>query len=265
MNSQTTGAAALAGKVAIVTGASRGIGRAIAEHLLGAGASVLAIARDAERLQSMAQTLSNTDRFDYLAASLTDPWNTAKIRTHALTRFGGIDILVNSAGATKVGDFLSLTEVEWNDGFALKFSAARRLSALCWPDLVARRGSILNIVGAAGRTPGADYALGGSVNAALLALTKALAQRGLRDGVRVNAINPGPTLTDRLMGQIQERAQAAGTSTEDALSMLVASAGMTRLGKPEDIAALAVFVLSPAGSLFQGALIDMDGGQTKTI
>jgi NAD(P)-dependent dehydrogenase (short-subunit alcohol dehydrogenase family) len=92
-----------------------------------------------------------------------------------------------------------------------------------------------------------------------------MADRGIRDGVQVNAINPGPTLTDRLRGQLERLASERGITAEQAAAAMVESNRMTRLGQPQDIAALAQFVLSPAGRQFHGALIDMDGGQTKTI
>ena len=103
---------------------------------------------------------------------------------------GRLDLLVNNAGATKRGDFLALSDSDWADGFALKFFGAMRLSRAAWPHLCSSSGTIVNIVGIGGRTGQAEFAIGGAVNAALLNLTKVLADRGVKDGVRVNAINP---------------------------------------------------------------------------
>jgi 3-oxoacyl-[acyl-carrier protein] reductase len=187
------------------------------------------------------------------------------VRERVVSEWGGIDALVNCAGATRIGDFLAFSEADWHDGFALKFSAARRLSVSVWADLVAAKGAIVTIVGSAGRTPGVEYAIGGSVNAALLALTKVLAARGLQDGVRVNAINPGPVRTDRLNAHLQRQATEQGVTIAEAAERLRKSYGIARFGEPEDIAGLVAFVLSPAGALLQGAVIDMDGGLTKTL
>ena len=106
-------------------------------------------------------------------------------------------------GATKRGDFLTLTDEEWTDGFALKFYAAMRLSRAAWPYLQASHGRIINIIGVGGRTGSAEFTIGGAVNAALMNLTKALADRGVKDGVRVNAINPGSIATERLQTRIR--------------------------------------------------------------
>ena len=108
---------------------------------------------------------------------------------------GGIDIVVNNAGATKRGDFLTLSEDDWTDGFALKFFGAVRLLRAAWPLLKQRKGSVVNIAGVGGRTPGAQFTIGGSVNAAMLSFTKAMADVGVGDGVQVNAINPGAVRT----------------------------------------------------------------------
>src|SRR6185369_14333465 len=101
------------------------------------------------------------------------------------------------------GDFFELTDADWEDGFALKFFGAMRLSRTAWPHLMARQGAIVNIIGIGGRTGSADFTLGGSVNAALQILTKALADRGVKDGVRVNAINPGFIRTDRFAQRVR--------------------------------------------------------------
>ena len=114
-----------------------------------------------------------------------------RIREHVLERHGRLDLLVNNAGATKRGDFLELTDADWEDGYALKFFGAMRGARAAWPHLQRSQGGIINIVGIGGRTGSAEFAIGGSVNASALILTKCLADRGLRDGVRVNAINPG--------------------------------------------------------------------------
>ncbi len=252
----------LTNKTAIVTGASRGIGRAIAARLAADGARVVLAARDEALLAEAVSAIQ--DAGGEAACQVLDLRHEdapGALAAFAAEKFGGIDIVVNNAGATKRGDFLTLTEEDWADGFALKFYAAVRLSRAAWPHLKASGGSLLNIVGVGGRTPGAEFAIGGSVNAALLSLTKALADRGVTDGVQVNAINPGPVRT----GRFARTLAAASGSPAEAEAQLVQTAGIVRVGEPEDIAALAAFVVSPAGRLLQGSLIDIDGGQTKTI
>lgn len=115
---------------------------------------------------------------------------------------------------------------------------------------------MLYISGIGGRTPGAQFAIGGSVNAALLSFTKAIAELGVRDGVQVNAINPGTIRTARFAARVQTPEQERG---------FVRESKITRIGEPDDIAALAAFIVGPEGRLLHGSLIDIDGGATKTI
>src|SRR5579871_4921991 len=179
----------LTSKVGIVTGASRGIGRAIAETLAAEGMRLVLAARSRDLLVELSRLLP-TECLAH-AADLRDPGAPAAAVAAAVSRFGRVDLLVNNAGATKRGDFLGLPDADWDDGFALKFFGAMRCCRAAWPHLRAVGGAVVNIVGIGGRTGSAEFAVGGAVNAALLNLTKALADRGVREGVRVNAVNPG--------------------------------------------------------------------------
>jgi 3-oxoacyl-[acyl-carrier protein] reductase len=183
----------------------------------------------------------------------------------AAARFGRIDVLVNNAGATKRGDFLELTEAEWQDGFALKFFGAMRCCRAAWAYLMASRGSIVNIVGVGGRTGSADFAIGGSVNAALLNLTKVLADRGMQDGIRVNAINPGSIATERLQIRIKAFASGQGFNIDKAAQSMAQKLGVVRFGEPAEIARVVAFLASPAASYCHGSIVDVDGGQTRTL
>jgi NAD(P)-dependent dehydrogenase (short-subunit alcohol dehydrogenase family) len=254
------------GKVAVVTGGSRGIGRAIALRLAREGASVAIAARDEAAVGAVVRELDAFGRPALgLALDLRAADAPARMVEAARERFGAVDILVNNAGATKRGDFLALTDDDFTDGFALKFYAAVRAARAAWPLLAERRGTIVNVVGVGGRTPGAEFTVGGSVNAALLSLTKALADKGVADGVRVVAVNPGPVRTGRLEPRVRSLAENQGISTEEAVVRMAAESRIMRIGEPEDIAALVAFVASPEGRLLHGALIDIDGGLTKTI
>ncbi len=243
-------------KTAIVTGASRGIGRAIALRLAKEGARVVLAARDSTALGAVVRAIEHAGGAAIAVPfDLRAPDSVRVLVEAALGAFQRIDILVNNAGATKRGEFAELTEEDWTDGFALKFFGSVRLTRAAWPHLKGQSGSVINIAGVGGRTPGPQFTIGGSVNAALLSFTKALADIGVQDGVQVNAINPGFVRTDRLARIL------AQTSAEQ----IVRDSNITRLGEPEDIASLVAFVTSPEGRLLHGSLIDIDGGQTKTI
>ena len=256
----------LDGKIAIVTGASRGIGRAISLRLAQEGATLVLASRTQTDLDKVASEIkSKGGKATAVAGDLRDPGAPAALVKAALAANGAIDIIVNNAGATKRGDFFKLTDADWADGFALKFMGAVRLTREAWPHLKARRGSVLNIIGSGGRTPGAEFTIGGSVNGACLSFTKALADIGIQDGVQVNAINPGRVKTDRFQQTLLEEAALHGGDTDAALKAMVQKARIVRLGEPEDIAHLAVYLVSPHSRYMHGSLIDLDGGTTKTI
>jgi len=256
----------LTGKVAIVTGASRGIGRAIAQTLAQEGMAVAAVARDEAKLRELAGEIERAGgRCLVQAADLRFPAAPAEVVRTVVAHFGGIDLLVNNAGATKRGDFLTLADEDWADGYALKFFGAMRLCREAWPQLSGRRGSIVNIVGVGGRTGSAEFAIGGSVNAALLNLTKCLADRGVGDQVRVNAINPGWIRTDRLAARVEKFAKEQGMSPEEAEKALAAELKVARFGDSEEIAAMVAFLASGQAGYMQGSIVDIDGGMTRTL
>ena len=253
----------LSGKVAIVTGASRGIGRAIAETLAAEGMRLALVARSKGLLDELAGGLVADCLIE--AVDLREPQAPARVVDAAVGRFGRVDVLVNNAGATVRGDFTALADDQWADGFALKFFGAMRLCRAAWPHLSASRGSIINIVGIGGRTASAEFAIGGAVNAALLNLTKALADRGSKDGVRVNAINPGSIATERLKKRIKSYASEKKISEEEAARLMPQTMRVARFGEPEEIARAVAFLASPQAAYCQGAILDVDGGQTRTL
>jgi 3-oxoacyl-[acyl-carrier protein] reductase len=253
-------------KTALVTGASRGIGEAIAYRLARDGAALVVTGRDEARLHAVVTRIeSKGGQAVALAADLREPETAGRLVALAVETFGGIDLLVNNAGATKRGLFLDLSDADFLDGFALKYFGAVRLTREAWPHLKARRGSVLNISGIGGRTPGAEFTIGGSVNAALLSLTKALAEQGIADGIQVNAVSPGRVRTDRLTRRLEALATQEKIGPKEAEQRMIAQAGLVRFGEPEDIANLVAFIVSDQGRFFQGSLIEMDGGEVKTI
>jgi NAD(P)-dependent dehydrogenase (short-subunit alcohol dehydrogenase family) len=253
----------LHGQVGIVTGASKGIGKAIAQTLAARGMKLALVARSGAQLEELATSLPTESLV--LTEDLRVLDAPARIVAATLERFGHLDALVNNAGATKRGDFLELTDADWADGFALKFFGAMRLCRASWTALQASNGAIVNIAGVGARTASAEFTIGGSVNSALLNFTKALADRGVRDGVRVNAINPGSIATERLQVRVRSVAQDRGLNDEAAALEMARSLGIARFGQPDEIAQVVAFLVSKRSSYMQGAIMDVDGGQTRAL
>ena len=254
------------GQTAIVTGASRGIGRAIALRLGRSGARVVISARHPGALsEAAAEIQAAGGTASALPLDLRLPEAPARLADFAIQETGRIDIVVNNAGATRRGLFLALPDEDLTDGFALKLFGAVRMTRAAWPHLKLTGGRVLFIAGIGGRTPGPQFAIGGSVNAALLSLTKSLADGGLADGIRVNAINPGTIRTQRFQTRLEALARETGTDTVTAEREYVRHAGITRIGEPEDVAELAAFVLGPQGTLLHGSILDLDAGATKSL
>jgi 3-oxoacyl-[acyl-carrier protein] reductase len=257
----------LNGKVALVTGASRGIGDAICAELAREGVHVCLVARDQAKLDEVAASISNTGsaRTVTHAADLRQPDAAPAAVAAAVTAFGRLDILVNNAGATKRADFFTLTEEDWQDGFALKFHGYVRMTRAAWPYLRQSGGNVVNIVGVGSRAGSAEFTIGGAVNVAILNFTKAMADIGINQGVRVNAINPGLIETDRFSRNVARVMNDRGCSREEASRILLASHGTTRVGRPDEVAALTAYLASGKADFIQGSIIDIDGGATRSL
>lgn len=257
----------LSGKSAVITGGSMGIGAAIAEIFAENGADVMIVARtEATLLETADRIRAKTCRtVETLATDLRDPEAPAAVVEAARAAFGKLDIVVNNAGATKRADFFELTDEDFVDGFALKFFSMMRMTKAAWPGLIETSGSVLNIIGVGARYGAPEFTIGGPVNSACHNFTKAMAERGRADGVRVNAINPGPVRTPRLQRNIERMMAEHGITQAEAMDRVRANFQATRVGEPEDIAHLALFVTSAKGDLLHGSVIDMDGGAVKAL
>jgi 3-oxoacyl-[acyl-carrier protein] reductase len=225
------------------------------------------VARDSAKLQDVADSLVKTANINVqvLSADLRDPDAPRQAIAAAVGHFGRLDLLVNNAGATKRADFFSLTEEDWQDGFALKFHGYVRMTRAAWPHLRFSKGSIVNIVGIGSRAGSAEFTIGGSVNVALLNFTKAMADIGIKQGVRVNAVNPGLIETDRFSRNVERVMRENGLERQAALAFLLSSHGTTRVGRPDEVGCLVAYLASSKADFIQGCVIDIDGGATRSL
>jgi 3-oxoacyl-[acyl-carrier protein] reductase len=260
-------AGGFAGKVVVVTGGSRGIGKAIALAFAREGAQCALAASNAANLAEAAKAVIKAGGPEPLtiAADLRTLKGCEQVFGGINDKFERCDILVNNAGATRGGRLLDLPDDAWLDGFALKFFGAVRMTRLFWPLLAQSHGSVINIIGAAARTPGVEFLIGGSVNAAFANFAKGLAILGNRDDVNVNVIHPGVVETDRVVQLFEQFGKANNMTPEQARKESLAKSGARRIGLPEDIAELAVFLARPQARHIQGAAIVVDGGTTTGL
>ena len=250
----------LSGKVAIVTGGSKGIGRAAALSLVGEGASVLVCARGQQALDETVSVAAAKapGRIAAASADLTDPHAIKQVVARCIEAFGAIDILVNNAGSTRPGEFITLPDEAWDEDFALKFFGYVRMAREVLPHMQKRAGAVIvNVIGTGALRPAANFMIGGAVNAALNHFTKALAAEGAKHGVRVVGVNPGPIITERLI-----RFMPPDTDVEKAMAR---STPLGRAGKPEEVADLIAFLASNRAAFIHGANITIDGGSNPGL
>jgi 3-oxoacyl-[acyl-carrier protein] reductase len=256
------------GKVAMVSGASKGIGRAVAERLAAEGASLSLCARGAALLRDVARALEDKHGVACLAcpADLNRAEDIQGWVRATLERFGGIDILVNNAGAAQGGAFLRLPDQAWLDSWHLKLFGYIRVAREVFPHLVARGGGrIVNVIGIAGVQPMENYMIGGAANAALLNFTKALADEGAPHGILVTGVNPGGIRTERWDGILVKWGAAKGITPEEAEREILKSVPLRRPGTAEEVANMVVFLASELSTYITGTTIAIDGGMTRTI
>lgn len=264
----------LSGKVVLVTGGSKGLGLACARSFAAEGARVAIASRSAENLANAKASIA-TEGFDVatISANFTDPESAEHAVAETERVLGPIDVLVNSAGAAKRTPVEQLDAAAWKAAFDAKFfpyvhaqdAVLKRMRARADSNGTsppARQiGAIVNIIGVGGRVPMATHVAGGSANAALMLATIGLAPHYAAYGIRINAINPGVILTERVEQALKLQVAALGISREEALTKGQEATPMHRYGHADEVANVAVFLASERASYVVGALIAVDGGQ----
>ena len=256
------------GQVALVTGASKGIGKAIAESLAAEGVNLAICARGAEMLEAVAADLQ--ERHDVrvlpVSADLSSLDGVRSLVQKTVSHFSTVDILINNAGAIRAGSLFDKPDEDWHTDWSLKVFGYMRLVREIFPLMQARGGGrIVNIIGTAGRQPTAAYIAGGGANAALMNMTKALAEEGGPHGILVNAINPGPIRTERWDTIMETVAAQRGLSREESEAAWMQGYPLGRPGEPSEVASFAVFLASPLASYMTGTITPVDGGGVRCI
>jgi 3-oxoacyl-[acyl-carrier protein] reductase len=245
--------------VAIVTGASQGIGRATAIRLARDFEGVVLAARQDDELKKTAAavTAAGAEPLIY-TLDLRQPCSAETLVQGTLDRFGRIDALVNIAGAVPQIDLFEMTDAQWEDGLALKLHGARRLTIRAWDALKASKGAVVLISGSAALDPKPGFAAVATINAAIIALAKAFAEQGIKDGVQVNSVVPGAVMTGRRRSFLNHWAPEHGMSVEDATKQFPEKAGIARYGEPEEIAGLMAYLVSHEARWLTGASVRMN-------
>lgn len=255
----------------LITGGSKGIGLACGKEFLAEGCRVSLVSRELANLEAAKRTLlaafpEAASRIALYSADLRDAAAAAKVVNDAEAEHGAIDVLVNSAGAAKRTPPDELTPERWREAMDAKyFSYINVIDPLIKRMAERGSGAIVNIVGMGGKIASATHIAGGAANSALMLATAGLASAYGAKGVRVNAINPGLTLTGRLEEGLKAEARMNGISAEQALKDASAGLPQGRIAAPEEIASVAVFLVSPRASYVSGAIVAMDGARSPII
>lgn len=260
----------LSGKTAIVTGGSAGIGLATAKALYSEGVNVVIAARNQERLDQAVfdiQSLPVTGtKIIGISADLTKAEDVDKVISTTIAKFGKVDILINNAGSARAGSFLELSDEAFLDAWNLKLLGYIRLVRAVIPYLKNQQdGRIVNIIGGAGRTPRPNFLPGGTTNAALLNFTRGISKELAEANIRINAISPGLTDTERAKTLAEQNAQSLGITVDEYKAQAVKSIPLGKIVKPEEIASLALFLVSDLATSITGAEIQVDGGTTPGV
>src|ERR1700691_4160142 len=256
----------MSNSVAIVTGASQGIGRATAIRLARDFSALVLVARNRASLEETAAAVTAAGAEALVIdADLGQPEAAQALADRALAAFGHIDALLNIAGAVPQIDLFEMTDAQWEGGLALKLHGARRLTIAAWPALKAVKGAVVLMSGNSALFPKAPYAAVGTINAAIVAMAKAFSDRGMADGVQVTSVLPGPVMTGRRRSYLEHWAPLHNMTVEEATANFPQEPGIARYGEPEEIAALMAFLVSPGAKCMTGSALRMDGGEVKSI
>ena len=252
--------------VAIITGASQGIGRATAIRLASDFSRLVLVARDRSTLEETAASVRATGSEALVVdADLSQAALARTVVDKALATYGRIDALLNIAGAVPQIDLFDMTDEQWQQGLELKLHGARRLTLAAWGALQESHGAVVFMSGNSAQFPKAPYAAVGTINAAIVALAKAFSDRGIADGVQVNSVLPGPVMTGRRESYLKHWASIHNMSVEEATERFPREAGIARYGRPEEIAELMAFLVSPGARWLTGSQLRMDGGEVKSL
>ncbi len=258
----------LKNKIALVTGASRGLGAATAVALAQEGAGLALSARDQHALNQKVDqiTANHGTKAIAISADLSESGAADAVVDQCVKEFGRVDVLVNSAGASQGGVFWEIPDTVWQESLELKLMGTVRMMRAVIPVMMDHGGGrIVNIVGNTGMQPSPRLLPGASANAALLAITRGLAEDVAPHNIVINALNPGPTRTERwttLMGRL---ADSSGRSVSEVEHDYTDQIPMDRLAEPEEIGRLAAFLASERAANMTGACLTADGGWTKGI
>ena len=258
----------LKGKTVLVTGGSKGIGRATARAMAAEGARVMICSRSAPALEEAAGAIRREtgQAVEIVAADLSRLEGVESAAAAAIQRLGRLDVLVNNAGAIKGGDFLAIPDDEWMTGWSLKLLGYIRMARAVLPQMRTQGGGrIVNVVGMAARNPATTYMMGGAANAALINFTKALADLGAPSNILVTAVSPGPVKTDRWDSLQRQQAAAAGKDLETFVKEQNRNLPLGRIALPEEVADLVCFLASDRASFLTGIAITVDGGMSRGV
>ena len=256
----------LEGKFALVTGGSLGIGRAAALALAAEGCNVAIAARGAQALEFAAEEIRRVApvHVEAVRADCTSPEDVRAMVASVHRAFGRIDVLVNCIGAARLGDFLELTEEDWNASLALKLHGIVRCCREVVPHMLRQRwGRIVNVIGHRGRQPEVDAMPAGVANAGLINFTKALADAYAKEGILVNGVSPCPMETRRLDYMVKAKAAIAKVPEEAVRAQYLREIPIGRFARPEEIAPLIAFLASERNTYIAGEVIAIDGGATR--
>ncbi|MBV1879045.1 MAG: SDR family oxidoreductase [Pseudomonadales bacterium] len=255
-------------KVVIVTGASKGIGKAVAEIFAEEGAKLVLCARSEDLLLAQAKQLTEAHEVEVLpvVVDLASQQGVDDCIAATLARFGQIDILINNAGAIRGGGLLDKPDADWLEDWQLKLFGYIRMMRTTFPEMERQGGGrIVNIIGNGGRMPRAGYLAGAGANAGLMAITKGVAEQGASKNILVNAVNPGPVHTPRWDGMVSAIASQRDADPQQVEAAMVKNIPLKRPAEPEEVSAVALFLASKHASYMTGEIVQVDGGAANCL